>query len=232
MKKILLGLGLLPALLSAAQDCKNFWFMTNNAQVQMTLYDKKGKESGVQTWSISEVKKEGSGYQSTVTSSFKDEKGKDLAGGKGLYKCNGGMLQADMKMTMPQQQMEAYKDAKVNFEPVYLEYPATLSEGQSLADADFKMDVEMKGGMMTNISFKETNRKVAGKESITSPAGTWEAYIITYDAQLNTKMAGINIPFNFTGKEWFVPNFGLVKTETYAKGGKLVGSSLITSIKK
>jgi len=234
MKKILLVSGLFAGLFTGAQDCKNFLFMTNNAEVQMTVYDKKGKESGIQTWTITEVKKDGSGYHSTINSSFKDEKGKEAAAGKGLYKCTGGILQADMKMSMPQQQMEAYKDAAVKFEPAYLEYPPKMNEGQSLADADFKMDVEMKGGMTTNIGFKQTNRKVGSKESVTSPAGTWDAYIITYDAQLSTRMAGINIPinFNFTGKEWFVPNVGIVKTETYAKGGKLLGSSLITSIKK
>jgi hypothetical protein len=33
-------------------------------------------------------------------------------------------------------------------------------------------------------------------------------------------------------KEWFAPNFGIVKTESNAKNGKLMGSTLIPSIKK
>jgi hypothetical protein len=32
--------------------------------------------------------------------------------------------------------------------------------------------------------------------------------------------------------EWFVPNFGIVKSETSDKNGKLMGSSMLTSIKK
>jgi len=31
---------LFAAFYSSAQDCKNYYFMTNNAKVQMTMYDK------------------------------------------------------------------------------------------------------------------------------------------------------------------------------------------------
>ena len=78
--------------ISNAQDCQTFLFMTANAEIQMTIYDKKGNASGIQTWKISDVKKDGSGYSSTINSVFTDEKGKEIAKGMGLYKCNGGML--------------------------------------------------------------------------------------------------------------------------------------------
>ena len=34
---------------SFAQDCKSNLYMSNNAKMQMTIYDKKGKTSAVQT---------------------------------------------------------------------------------------------------------------------------------------------------------------------------------------
>ncbi len=45
-------------------------------------------------------------------------------------------------------------------------------------------------------------------------------------------MSGIGIPVNMVVNEWFVPGFGVVKTESYNKKGKLMGSTLLTSIKK
>jgi hypothetical protein len=48
---------------------------------------------------------------------------------------------------------------------------------------------------------------------------------------MKVKMAGIGIPMNMKTTEWFVPAFGIVKTETFKKG-KLVGSSLLTKLKK
>jgi hypothetical protein len=212
-----------------AQDCKAFLFMTANAQIEMTIYDKKGKASGIQTWNVTDVKKEGSAYTSTINSSFKDDKGKEIAKGIGAYKCSGGILQADMKMAMPQQ--PGMQSADVQLSNSYLEYPYSMSVGQTLKDAQMEMDMDMNTGMKANVSFKETNRKVDAKESVTTPAGTWEAYVISYEGNMKTKMGPLGIPFNFTAKEWYVPGVGIVKTETYSKG-KLAGSTVITAIRK
>jgi hypothetical protein len=214
---------------SFEQDCKTFLFMTANAEIQMSIYDKKGSVSGIQTWKISDVKRDGAEYSSTINSLFTDEKGKEIAKGVGVYKCNGGMLQADMKMAIPQQSQMQSSDVQLSNS--YLEYPYTLSVGQGLKDAQMEMDLNMNTGIKSNVSFKETNRKVESKESITTPAGTWEAYVISYEGNMRTKMGPIGVPFNFTAREWFVPGIGLVKTETYSKG-KLAGSTMITSIKK
>ena len=203
--------------------------MTANAQIEMTVYDKKGKASGTQTWNITDVKKEGNSYTSTINSSFKDDKGKEIAKGTGLYKCSGGMLQADMKMSMPQQ--PGMQSSEVELSNSYLEYPYSMTVGQTLKDAQMEMDMNMNTGVKANINFKETNRKVDAKESITTPAGTWDAYVISYEGNMRTKMGPLGIPFNFTAKEWYVPGIGIVKTETYSKG-KLAGSTMITSIKK
>ncbi|HYC30238.1 MAG TPA: hypothetical protein VEB42_15495 [Chitinophagaceae bacterium] len=231
MKKCLTLLLAIP-FLSNAQDCGNYLFMSNKSTVQMTIYDKKGKESGVQTWTISDVKKNGNGYQSTVNSVMKDEKGKEISKGQGVYICDNGTLKADVRMSLPQEQMQTYKDAEANFDAAYIEYPSKLNEGQALTDVDFKMEIKAQNGMPTTITFKETNRKVEKKENITTPAGTWDAYVISYDAQFKTQMGPIGIPVNMQAKEWFVPNVGVVKTETYSKGGKLIGSTQITAITK
>ncbi|MDQ6610049.1 MAG: hypothetical protein M3Y85_09545 [Bacteroidota bacterium] len=218
---------------SFAQDCKTNLYMTDNAKLVMTIYDKKGAVTGTQNIAITGVKKTGDAYESTITNSFTNDKGKVLSNASGTYHCKNGALSADMKMFMPQEQMGKMGEAEANVEPVYLEYPATPSPGQALKDAEFTMNMKMNGGMGITVNFKEENRKVANKESVTSPAGTWDAYVITYDGTMKTKMAGLGLPgFNFSAKEWFVPGMGVVKTESYNKGGKLVGSTMLTSVTK
>jgi hypothetical protein len=234
MKKLLFSLGLTLIIGTDlyAQDCQTFLYMTSNAQIQMTIYDKKGQASGVQTWKVTDVKKEGGGFTSSINTSFKDEKGREITQSTGIYKCVNGMLQADIRMSMPQEQMQQYKPTEATMNNVYLEYPYSMSVGQTLKDADFTMDMNMNTGMTANVSFKETNRKVDAKENVTTPAGSWDAYLISYEANMRTKMAGIGIPFTFHVKEWFVPGTGIVKSESYSKNGKLVGSTMITSITK
>lgn len=216
-----------------AQDCQNFYFMTNNSQIEMTTYDKKGGKSGVMTWKITDVKKDGNSFIAQVNSTFSDEKGKEITKSTGSYKCTNGLLEADVRMSLPQQQGQPMQPTEAQMSSAYIEYPSNMSVGQSLKDVDFNMDMNMSGGMKANMNFKETNRKVDAKEKVTTPAGTWDAYVISYESFMKTKMGAIGMPgFTFQVKEWFVPGFGLVKSETYSKNGKLAGSMQLTSIKK
>lgn len=215
-----------------AQDCKSFYYLSDNSTVEMTVYDRKGKESGKQTWKITDVKNNDKGYVSTIESMFIDDKGKETAKGKGTYICHNGVLKADMRMAVPQQQMEAYKDMEVRADEVFIEYPQNMSAGQTLQDGIFKMEMYNKDALATTINFSQVNRKVEGKEKITTPAGSWDAYKITYDGQMKAMIGGIGIPMNFKAVEWFAPGFGMVKSETYTKNGKLMGSTLLTAYKK
>ena len=207
----------------------------NNSTVEMTTYDKKAKESGRLTYTISDLIKTGNATTASFVSEMVDEKGKSISKGVGKYKCSGGILFIDAKVAMPQEQMAAYKNMDVKADEVYIEYPASLSAGQSLKDANFKMDVINKGTAFSTVTMDQTNRKVEGKETVTSAAGTWDCWKITYDGRFKATIggpAGIGIPVNFKSTEWFAPGFGIVKTEAYNKNGKLMGSTLITSVKK
>lgn len=214
-----------------AQDCKNYYYMTNNAEVQMTMYDANESINGVQTWKISNVSKDGNGFSSTVNSTFVDGKGQEIAKGSGVYKCSDGKLLADMRMSIPRDQMQQVKAGDAQLNEAYLEYPFALSEGMRLPDALFDMDINT-SGIPSTARFEMKNRQVAGKEKITSDAGSWDAYKITYDASMKIKMIGIGIPMVMKTTEWFVPDFGIVKSETFSKKGKKLGSSLLTKLKK
>jgi len=217
-----------------AQNCSGYYYLSSS-EVQMTTYDKKGKESGKVTYTINAVTKQNNTTSAHFVSQMVDEKGKKITGGSGIYKCSGDNLYIDARVSMPQEQMAAYKDMEVKADEAFIEYPASLKSDQALKDANVKMEVHNKGSIFSVLTMDETNRKVAGKESITTPAGTWECYKITYDGRFRATMggpSGIGVPFNFKAIEWFAPGFGIVKTETYNKNEKFIGSTLITSVKK
>ncbi|MEJ7912919.1 MAG: hypothetical protein WKF70_07175, partial [Chitinophagaceae bacterium] len=93
------------------------------------------------------------------------------------------------------------------------------------------MDVNT-SGIPSTTRFEMKNRKVLSRERVTSEAGSWEAYKISYEATIRIKMAGIGIPMVMKTTEWFVPFFGVVKTETFSRKGKKQGSSLLTGMKR
>jgi hypothetical protein len=130
----------------------------------------------------------------------------------------------DMKMFIPSAQMEQMGEMSGAGSTNYLEYPSSMKEGDALKDASFSMDFKSTSGINSHISMDMTNRKVAGKESVTTPAGTWNCYKITYHSKMIFKM-GIGIPMNFDVTEWFAQGFGVVKTESNG------GTTQITAIK-
>jgi hypothetical protein len=229
------GLTFLIMLLTAAgklyaQDCKKYYYMMNNAEIQMTLYDKKDAISGIQTWKITNVTKSANGYSSTATFSFTDSNGQEITKGNGNYKCEGGKLMADVHMFLPQEEMQKTSMGNAKLNNAYVEYPSVLSEGMQLPDAVFDIDVNT-SSIPSTAHYEMKNRKVVGKEKVSSDAGSWDAYKISYDAEMKIKMIGIGIPMKMQTTEWFVTNFGIVKSETYKKGKKL-GSTLLTKLKK
>jgi len=47
------------------------------------------------------------------------------------------------------------------------------------------------------------DRKVEAKESITSEAGTWDCYKITYNIESKIAIMGAGVPMNLQATEWF-----------------------------
>lgn len=213
-----------------AQDCKKYYYMMNNAEIQMTLYDKKDAISGIQNWKITNVIKSATGYSSRATFNFTNGKGEEITKGSGTYKCEGGKLMADVHMFLPQEEMQKTSMGNATLNNAYVEYPSVLSQGMQLPDAVFDIDVNT-SSIPSTAHYEMRNRKVVGREKVSSDAGSWDAYKITYDTEIKIKMIGIGIPMKMQMTEWFVPNFGIVKSETYKKGKKL-GSALLTKLKR
>jgi hypothetical protein len=210
---------------SLAQDCSNYYYLQNNKTIEMTISNNKGKESGKMIYSISNSSKAGNTHSATINSEFIDSKGKSITKAVNNVKCEAGVMKMDMKMFIPAAQQEQLASGAASASNVYLEYPANMKVGDNLNDGQFSMDAENAGGMKSSLEISITDRKVEAKESITTPAGTWECFKITTKNKITTKIAGIGIPIKMDVTEWFAPGFGVVKTES--KGGK----TEITAIK-
>ena len=94
---------------------------------------------------------------------------------------------------------------------------------------DFAAQFEMTfGGKTTKGSGKYTDRTVADQETITTPAGSWTSFKITYNIVVT--ITGFNAPPSTTKvTEWYVPNLGVVQTQIGAQMGSM--TLKVTSIK-
>ena len=233
MKSVILSIAIcLSAFSLVAQDCKNFYYLIENSEVELTMYDKKGKVSGKNIYKIKDVKNDGGAYSSRLNYVTYDDKGKTIASGEGKFRCQGASIDIDMKMSVPSEQMTAYKDMEVKADDAFLSYPGSIEVGKTLPDGRFNMDILNNGSVFSSMNYDILNRKVESKETVTTPAGSWECYKISYDGAMTISTLGMKVPVNMKAYEWYAPGFGVIKTEAYSKNDKLMSSTLLTAIKK
>jgi hypothetical protein len=232
MRKSLLFIAVLVAAANAlaAQDCKNYYYLRNNSEVEMSVYDAKGEVVAKNIYNVLSVVKDGTALVSDFTTTVKDAKGKELSSGKGKVKCDGDNLMIDMQMNMPNiPQLQAMK-MQSGAGSSFLTYPSSMKVGETLPDGAFEMNSST-NGMDVSLQYKVSERKVIAKEKVTTAAGSWDCYKVTFNISLSLKMMAMSMPFDLIGAEWFAPGFGVVKTESY-KDGNLMGSMQITGVKK
>ena len=191
----------------------------------MTISNKNGKESGKMLYTILNTQKDGNTTTATINSQFIDAKGKTITKGTNDVKCENGLMQMNMKTFIPAAQLEQMQSGIANAADVYLEYPGNMNVGDQLKDGQFNMEYKSASGLDCSIDISITERKVEGKETITTPAGNWECFKIAAKNKLNAKISNIGIPITMDVTEWFAPGFGVVKTESKT------GKTEITSIK-
>ena len=102
--------------------------------------------------------------------------------------------------------------ANMKMKSGYITYPAAMRVGQHFDNQDVKMEMSF-GGKTMETTIRISDRQVVGKESITTPAGTWECLKITY--KVGNMAAGMTTPARtMETTEWFVPNFAIIQTKT------------------
>ena len=202
--------------------CTTFFPFKKGVQFEITSYNPKGKKESVATYKVLTIENN----IATIETNLSDEKGKDITTSTFQVTCNGTSISIDFKSLMNAELMKQYKDIDVEMSGTNIEFPTDLKVGQTLKDANLKMVMDM-GGMKMNMTVDITNRKVNAKESITTPAGTFNCYALSSNSE--TKM-GIKMSFEI--KEWVAEGIGVIKSETYNKNGKLMGYTELTSITK
>jgi hypothetical protein len=210
-----------------AQDCPLYYPDMANAQLEYKQYDKKGGLAGSSIQKITDIKKTAGSTEVSVTAESFDAKGKSLGSAQLTARCEGGVYYIDMKNYMNQQSMESYKDMEMTVEGGSLEMPVSMKAGDMLKNGDMKMSFSSGGMTIMNMTISITNRKVEAVESLTTPAGSFECYKISYD--IATKMM-VNVKAKAV--EWYAKSVGMVKSETYSTDGKLMGSNVLTALMK
>lgn len=228
MKKFIFLIVLLAGALNAMAQCNEFYQLKEGGEWEIESYNAKGKLVGKNEQKVISYQGSANAFKAKVHSIMFDEKGKELMKGDLDFACENGTMTIDMRNFINEEQMKAMGNYEFEVKATNLEIPNSLSVGQSLKDGAVTITATNSPIPMT-MDMTITNRKVVGKESVTTPAGTYECYKITSDQMVKTKM-GIGVTINMSSIEWLAPKAAIVKSESYKKG-KLQGYTLLTKLK-
>lgn len=228
MRILLFLVGLLLLGNQAFAQCNEFYQLKQGSEWEMESYNAKGKLSGINSQKVIGYTATTNSFSAKVHSVLTNEKGKELMNGDLDFRCDNGIVLIDMRNFVNEEQMKAFESYEMKIESDNLEMPNSFSVGQTLKDGSMTMTA-MNSPMPMNMTVMITDRKVVGKESITTPAGTFECYKISSNSTFKTKM-GITITITYAVIEWVAPKVALVKSESYKKD-KLQSYTILTKWK-
>ncbi|MBT8321043.1 MAG: hypothetical protein KJO90_05170 [Eudoraea sp.] len=208
-----------------SQNCSKYYPMEEGASMEYTSYDRKDKVEGIMTYTISDVVNEGGITSAKMNMEHKDKKGKIIYESDYTFSCEGNVVKIDFSSLMNQQMMEAAGGGEMELEMTGtdIELPNNLSVGQSLPDANVNMKMNM-GAMNMNMTFDMINRKVEGKESLSTQAGTFDCFVITSENKAKMMMANTS----HTSKMWLAEGVGMVRQDIFNKNDKLISKVVLT----
>lgn len=224
---ILIGLLFIPLTTLFSQDCAFFYPKQEGATLEITNYDRKDKVTGKTVQKITNVTESGNSVTATIHMKSFDDKDDLMFESDMDVKCEDDVFHLSMENFINGQQMSAFSEADVTVDSDNLRYPANMNPGQELNNGEIKISINNAGMPTMNMTTTISNRKVEGKEKITTPAGTFDCFKISYD--MTSKMM---VSVTMKAVEWISMDAGVVKSESYRSNGKLMGYSLLTKLDK
>lgn len=213
-----------------AAQCNAFFAYEKGDYFEQATYNEKGKEQDRQTLTIKDVivGSEVTTYKVSAASSAGNKNETydlDFTCEDGIFRFDGQELIASIMKDMEAEGMTLKLDGDASA------YPPSLAVGDHLEDNAFSMTMSSGAeGMMINVNtvIRMYNRNVESKEFITTPAGTFDCYKITYNMNTTTEVMGMKTEIKSAGVEYIAPRFGVVRSEQYDEKGKVQSKSELT----
>ncbi len=227
MKKLIIFLFIL--VLSApsgrAQCTNPFYEFKEGTKIHMQNYDGENQLQGKTETLVKDVNETVNGFQTTVELKVYDKDGKLISEGSYGMECDNGTVKLDLSGFIPAKSLMAFGDMDIKLEMEEMEIPANLYPGQELNDASLTIStVNSPFALSMKVVMKD--RKIERKQTITTPAGTFECYKLTYDMVIDFMMGSMVMK----NVQYLTEKLGAVKTETYNDEGKLLNYTVLQKV--
>jgi len=219
----LLAFGLV---LTAQQNCGTFFPFEEKTVMEYASFDKKGKKESTVEHRVAFVEDFGEGsIKARVETKVMDEEGEEQMNADYEVSCKDNEITFDMISLLSPQMTQAFSGMEMTITGDGLSMPENLEVGQTLPEASTEIKAGTGNLNLIKMTISISDRKVEAKESITTESGaTYECYRIRHI--MESKML---ISKQFEIVEWYAEGFGMIRSETYNKKGKLESSTELQS---
>jgi len=203
---------------SSIQAQEPFFFNKKGMVLEYSNADAKGKIDSYSKSVVKEIKtKDSKNYTINYSTEVFDKNKKSLASPIDVsVDVVDGVISFDPVASMG----EAGKNAE--FKGTCSTLPSNLEVGQNVGDYSYTLKMM---GMTTTVN---GSGKVTAKESITTPAGSFDCYKV--ETEVSTKAMLSTTKISTTS--WYARGVGAIRTETYDKKGKLLSAQELVALQK
>ncbi|MGY8915115.1 MAG: TapB family protein [Flavobacteriales bacterium] len=208
--------------ITAQESCSKYYTLEEGADFQYANYGKNGNRDGSINYKVHNVTYNDMDTEAWMKISYKDVKGKEYLTSDYNFNCIDNVVEIDYESMISSETLKQYKGKKMDISGSDIVFPNDMSVGQKLDDASVTMKMDV-GGTKMNFQVDLINRSVEKKEAATTPAGTFDCYVI-YGDRVTKQLMQQTSP----SRLWLAEGVGMIKQETYDKGGKLMNSIVLT----
>ncbi len=214
---------------SVAQSCNQYFIMDEGVRTTYDILNSKNKVTSRSVHYFKNVSGTANNKKATLAMEIIDMKKETVVNTvESEWSCVDGV----MTFTASPIGMEGIDMSNtsidVKIEGDQMDLPSSFQVGQTLKDVNYRVKVGMSGMNFMDRTFQVKNRKVEARENVTTPAGTFDCFKLTYTTESQGKM-GSSKPIQTA--VWYSANTGMIKTESY-KDGKVETTQLLTKIEK
>ena len=213
-------------------QCNSFFPIKENVRYEYEMYDRKEKLSSRMTHSFKNISGSDDNMTATIVQEIYDaKKNEKLTSSELEWECKDGTLHFDMAsmtLTMDNGQQMNMGETGMNVEVTgdELDLPSNLSVGQTLKDVSYNIKMTMGTLSLMNRTYHVKDRKVETQESLTTPAGTFDCYKVTFTTT-DEKGRGAT-----KSAVWYAKDAGMIKSENYNDSGKLLNRQVLVKVEK
>ncbi len=234
MKKLFLFFTILTAasaFSANAQDCMSLFPDKEGTILVNKTFDAKNNLISTMTYKVEHVYDTGEGEDMAINFMLTNRSGKIIDSGSIEARCDGSTFFMKMKNRNMTPEVSSIISTDTELVGDFLDYPDVFGSMDPL-DKTFKMSggeftiQDKNDGKKAYTNVRVYGRKLAGTESVTTKAGVFHAAKITFNFDVTADKKTVT----YTGSEWYAPNAGIVRSETY-KDKQLVNYTVLTEIK-